>query len=72
MEVDTGLPLNQLRADGGASRDRFLMQFQADILERTVRRPGDSGDHRPGRRLSGRSGRRAVAGSGRIAAAVDL
>ena len=39
MEADTGLPLNQLRADGGASRDRFLMQFQADILERTVRRP---------------------------------
>ena len=39
MEADTGLPLNQLKADGGASRDRFLMQFQADILDRSVRRP---------------------------------
>lgn len=39
MEADTGLPLRQLRADGGASRDRFLMQFQADILHRAVRRP---------------------------------
>ncbi len=39
MEADTGLPLRQLRADGGASRDRFLMQFQADVLDRQVRRP---------------------------------
>ena len=52
MEADTGLPLGQLKADGGASRDAFLMQFQADIL--------DPGDHRPGGGLSGRSGRRGV------------
>ena len=39
MEKDTGLPLRQLRADGGASRDAFLMQFQADILDRPVYRP---------------------------------
>ena len=39
MEADTGLPLNALKADGGASRDRFLMQFQADIIGREVRRP---------------------------------
>ncbi len=39
MEKDTGLPLSHLKADGGASRDRFLMQFQADILNRPVRRP---------------------------------
>ena len=39
MEGDTGLPLSQLRADGGASRDGFLMQFQADILGRPVHRP---------------------------------
>ena len=32
MERDTGVPLTGLRADGGASRDAFLMQFQADIL----------------------------------------
>ena len=39
MERDTGVPLTALRADGGASRDGFLMQFQADILGRNVLRP---------------------------------
>ncbi|MCI1956466.1 MAG: glycerol kinase GlpK [Oscillospiraceae bacterium] len=39
MEKDTGLALSELRADGGASRDRFLMQFQADILGSRIRRP---------------------------------
>ncbi|MDY3754844.1 MAG: glycerol kinase GlpK [Treponema sp.] len=39
MEADTGITLSQLKADGGASRDQFLMQFQADILNREVCRP---------------------------------
>lgn len=39
MEKDTGMPIPELKVDGGASRDRFLMQFQADILEKPVRRP---------------------------------
>lgn len=39
MEKDTGIPLSALNADGGASRDKFLMQFQADILNKPVRRP---------------------------------
>lgn len=39
MEADTGMPLKGLRADGGASRDAFLMQFQADILQKQVYRP---------------------------------
>ena len=39
MEKDTGIRLSELNVDGGASRDRFLMQFQADILDRRVRRP---------------------------------
>lgn len=39
MENDTGLQLTSLKADGGASRDHFLMQFQADILGCKVRRP---------------------------------
>lgn len=39
MEADTGLRLKGLRADGGASRDGFLMQFQADILQKQVYRP---------------------------------
>lgn len=36
MEGDIGTPLAQLRADGGASRNDFLMQFQADIIGRRV------------------------------------
>ena len=39
MEEDTGLPLRELRVDGGASDNNFLMQFQADIVDRTIRRP---------------------------------
>ena len=39
MEADTGVPLTALKADGGASRDGFLMQFQADVLDRQVLRP---------------------------------
>ncbi len=36
MELDMGLPLAELRADGGASRNPLLMQFQADIIARPV------------------------------------
>ena len=39
MGKDTGIPLAALNADGGASRDSFLMQFQADILNKPVCRP---------------------------------
>ena len=39
MEKDTGADLQELKVDGGASRDAFLMQFQADILNKTVQRP---------------------------------
>ena len=39
MEKDTGIPLSALNADGGASRDKFLMQFQADILNKPLHRP---------------------------------
>ena len=39
MERDTGVKMRELKVDGGASRDRFLMQFQADILDCEVRRP---------------------------------
>ena len=31
MKRDTGVALSSLSVDGGASRDSFLMQFQADI-----------------------------------------
>ena len=36
MEQDLGAPMVELRADGGASRNTFLMRFQADILGRSV------------------------------------
>jgi len=39
MEKDGGLPLSELRVDGGASRSRPLMQFQADLLGVPVVRP---------------------------------
>ena len=39
MRADAGLPLAMLKVDGGASVNNGLMQFQADILNATVRRP---------------------------------
>ncbi|HYZ16714.1 MAG TPA: glycerol kinase GlpK [Candidatus Acidoferrum sp.] len=39
MERDAGVPLKELRVDGGASANDFLMQFQADILGVPVIRP---------------------------------
>jgi len=32
MEKDTGEPLERIAADGGPTRNRYLMQFQSDIL----------------------------------------
>ena len=39
MEKDTGIDLQALNADGGASQNGFLMQFQSDILNKPVCRP---------------------------------
>ena len=39
MEQDSGLCLKQLRVDGGACANNFLMQFQADILNSQIVRP---------------------------------
>lgn len=39
MEGDLGDCLTSLKVDGGASANRFLMQFQADILNTTVLKP---------------------------------
>ena len=39
MERDTGIRLQELRVDGGASANNFLMQFQSDIIDATIRRP---------------------------------
>lgn len=39
MRQDSGLPIEELRCDGGASVNGLLMQFQADMLQCPVVRP---------------------------------
>jgi glycerol kinase len=39
MEKDSRIDLKKIKVDGGAARDNFLMQFQADILGVSVIRP---------------------------------
>ncbi len=39
MESDSGIKLERLRVDGGASSNNFLLQFQADILNGEIVRP---------------------------------
>jgi glycerol kinase len=39
MEKDSGHRVPELRVDGGATANGYLMQFQADVLGRPVRRP---------------------------------
>ena len=39
MQEDSGIKLSNLKVDGGAAANDFLMEFQADILGTTVRRP---------------------------------
>lgn len=39
MQLDSGVPLAQLKVDGGAAVNNGLMQFQADVLGVPVRRP---------------------------------
>ena len=41
MEADAGEPLRELRVDGGAAVNNFLMQFQANILGKPIVRPAD-------------------------------
>ncbi|HKT93429.1 MAG TPA: glycerol kinase GlpK [Paraburkholderia sp.] len=42
MEADSGMRVNELRVDGGASANDLLMQFQADLLGVNVLRPRSS------------------------------
>lgn len=39
MEEDSEISLQELKVDGGACSNNFLLQFQSDILEVTVQRP---------------------------------
>lgn len=39
MEADSGIPIRELRVDGGATVNDLLMQFQADVLNTSTVRP---------------------------------
>lgn len=39
MEEDSGICLRELKCDGGASANNFLMQFQANVLGVSINRP---------------------------------
>lgn len=39
MECDSGIKMKNLKVDGGASENRFLLKFQADILNAVVEKP---------------------------------
>lgn len=41
MKKDTGIDIPTLKVDGGAANNRYLMQFQADILQTPVQRAKD-------------------------------
>ncbi|MDO4910877.1 MAG: glycerol kinase GlpK [Corynebacterium sp.] len=39
MVADSGVPLNELKVDGGMVKNELLMQFQSDIIDTNVVRP---------------------------------
>lgn len=39
MEMDTGIKVEEVRVDGGPTRNRYLMQFQSDIADKKVNIP---------------------------------
>lgn len=39
MEADSGVEIKELRVDGGATENGFLMQFQSDILQSSIIKP---------------------------------
>lgn len=39
MQADAGIPLNELRVDGGATVNNLMLQMQADVLGTCVQRP---------------------------------
>jgi glycerol kinase len=42
MQADSGESLKELRVDGGAAQNDFLMQFQSDMLGCRIVRPVDT------------------------------
>ncbi len=67
QEAASGERLELLRADGGATVNRWLMQFQADVLGAPVSVPEISRDDRPRRRLPGRDRDRRLEPRGQVA-----
>ncbi len=41
MELDSSICLESLKVDGGACKNDFLMQFQADLIDAPVKRPAN-------------------------------
>ncbi len=41
MEQDSGKKISQLKVDGGASKNNYLMQFQSDLIQTPVCRPSN-------------------------------
>ena len=39
MQQESGMPVTELRVDGGPTKDRYLMQFQSDMLSIPVAVP---------------------------------
>ncbi len=39
MVADTGMDINEIKVDGGASASDLIMQFQSDITKKSLRRP---------------------------------
>ncbi|MDH5634036.1 MAG: glycerol kinase GlpK [Gammaproteobacteria bacterium] len=39
MEIDSGLPISGIKVDGGMTKNEFVLQFQADMLDTEVHRP---------------------------------
>ena len=58
MANDSGVRLDVLKVDGGATVNDLLMQLQADLLGVPVVRPVVVGDHRARRGVRGGAGRR--------------
>ena len=56
----SGAPLQELRVDGGAAANSFLMQFQADVLGGAGGPADDAGNDRVRGGVPGRSGRRVL------------
>src|SRR5690606_35786041 len=39
MEADSGVMIKELRVDGGATANNFLMQFQSNLLQSSIVKP---------------------------------